>query len=412
MSTPAPRHDPYFALRYPAYRWLLTGTLTMYSGFFLQSLVMGWQVYELTHDPLSLGLIGLAEALPCLALTLFGGWAADRWDRRHLSVGSTSLLLACALLLLGFNLHPHLWRVWPFYAIQALAGVGRAFFRPATQSLGTDLVPKEAYQNAATWRSSIQHLSRALGPALGGLLYAFGSGRLAYSVEVLLMATSVYAWTRIRAKAPLPDAALPIWRGLTEGITFIAGKRLLLAAITLDLFAVMFGGALALLPAFASDVLRIGPQGLGLLRAAPALGSVLMAIGLAHHGTIYRAGRVLLASIAAFGLCCIAFAFSTSFGCSALLLLASGAFDNVSSVLRATLIQTLTPRELMGRAQAVNGLFIASSNELGAFESGLAARLLGLVPSVVMGGCLSLAAVGVAAWRVPELRKLKRIVTT
>lgn len=409
MNPAPPLHDPYQALRYPEYRWLLTGTLTMMSGFFLQSLVMGWQVYELTRDPFSLGLIGLAEALPCLALTLFGGWAADRWDRRRLSVASTALLLGGAVLLLLLSFRPQLQSAWPFYAIQALAGVGRAFFRPATQSLGTDLVPREVYQNAATWRSSIQHLSRAVGPALGGLLFAFGGGRLAYAVEVLLMAVSVFSWTRIRTSIPQPEVASPIWQSLSEGIAFIAGKRLLLSAITLDLFAVMFGGAVAMLPAFASEVLRIGPQGLGVLRAAPALGSVLMAIGLAHHGALQRVGHVLLASIAAFGLCWIAFAISTSFGLSIALLLASGAFDNISSVLRATLIQTLTPRELMGRAQSVNGLFIASSNELGAFESGLAARLVGLVPSVVFGGCMTLLVVAGTAWRVPELRRLGRI---
>jgi hypothetical protein len=223
------------------------------------------------------------------------------------------------------------------------------------------------------------------------------------------MGISVYAWTRIRTNLPKPEVALPIWQSLSEGIAFIAGKKLLLSAITLDLFAVLFGGAVALLPAFAKEVLRIGPQGLGVLRAAPALGSVLMAVGLAHYGTLQRAGRVLLVSIAAFGLCWIGFACSTHFGLSLLLLLASGAFDNISSVLRATLIQTLTPRALMGRAQSVNGLFIASSNELGAFESGLAARWLGLVPSVVFGGCMTLAVVAVTAWRVPALRKLRRI---
>ena len=409
MSSTAPRHDPYLALRVPAYRWLLTGTLTMMSGFYLQSLVMGWQVYALTHDPFSLGLIGLAEALPCLALTLFGGWAADRWDRRRLSLAATALLLGGATLLLLLSFRPHLTSAWPFYAIQALAGVGRALFRPATQSLGTDLVPREAYQNAATWRSSVQHLSRALGPALGGLLFAFGSSRLAYSVEVLLMVISVFSWTRIRTEFTRPEVTLPLWRSLFEGFEFIAGQRLLLSAITLDLFAVLFGGAIAMLPAFALEVLRIGPQGLGILRAAPALGSVLMAIGLAHHGPVQRAGRVLLVCIAAFGVCWIGFACSTHFGLSLALLLASGAFDNVSSVLRATLIQTLTPRALMGRAQAVNGLFISSSNELGDFEAGLAARWLGLVPSVIFGGCMTLFVVAVAAWRVPELRKLRRI---
>ena len=405
-STP---HDPYLALRFPEYRWFLGGCLAMMSGFYLQSLVMGWQVYALTRDPLSLGLIGLAEAVPCLSLTLLGGWAADRWDRRNLSVASSCVLFAGGLFLLLLSFRPQLRSAWPFYAIQALAGVGRAFYRPATQSLGTDLLPRDVYQNAATWRSSVQQLSRAVGPALGGLLFGLGDARLAYAVEALLMGFSVFTWVRIRSHFGRTAEVMPIWRSLAEGIAFIARGRLLLSAITLDLFAVMFGGALALLPAFASDVLRTGPQGLGLLRAAPAVGSVLMAFGLAHRGTQERAGRALLLGVAAFGACWIGFALSTSFGLSLVLLLASGAFDNISSVLRATLIQTLTPRAMMGRAQAVNGLFISSSNELGAYESGLAAHWMGLVPSVVFGGCVTLAVVAVTAWRVPELRKLGRI---
>ena len=405
---PSP-HDPYQALRHREYCWFLIGTLAMMSGFHLQSLVMGWQVYELTRDPLALGLIGLAEAIPCLALTLFGGWAADRWDRRILAIASALLILSGAVMLLTLSFRPNLRVVWPFYAIQAVAGAGRAFYRPATLSLGTDLVPRDAYQNAATWRSSVMHLSRVVGPALGGLLYGFGSGRLAYGVEVALMAFSVYAWVTIRSTFVRQATVTPILRSLTEGITFIYRKKLLLSAITLDLLAVMFGGAIAMLPAFASEELRIGPQGLGLLRSAPAAGSVLMAFALAHYGAFRRAGLVLLWSIAAFGGCWMAFAVSTHFGVAVVVLLASGAFDNVSSVLRSTLIQTLTPREMMGRAQAVNGLFISSSNELGAYESGLTAHWMGLVPSVVFGGCVTLAVVAVTAWRVPALRKLERI---
>ena len=193
-------HDPYQALRFQDYRWFLAGSLCMMAGFQMQSLVMGWQVYDLTRDPMALGLIGLAEGLPFLALTLIGGWAADRWDRRRLSALSTAILLGGALLLLALAYRPALRAVWPFYAIQAVAGAARAFYRPASPALGTELVPREVYQNAATWRSSSIHLARVAGPALGGLLYGFGSARLAYGFETFLMLFSVAAWVAIRTR--------------------------------------------------------------------------------------------------------------------------------------------------------------------------------------------------------------------
>jgi len=408
-AEPTLPHDPYEALRYGEYRWFLAGVMAMFMGFQMQSLVMGWQVYEITHDPLALGLIGLAEAVPFLALTLFGGYAADRRDRRALSLLSMAVLFLGALLLLVLSFRPELRVAWPFYAIQALAGVGRAFYRPASQALGTELVPREAYQNASTWRSSVFHLAMVLGPAAGGLLYGFGSARLAYSVEVVLMAFSLFSLSRINAKPRLATGSASVVASLREGITFVFGKKLILSAISLDLFAVLFGGAVAMLPAFASEILKVGPQGLGILRAAPAVGSVAMSFALAHRPPLQRAGRTLLWCVAAFGLCWIAFAYSKSFVISLVLLAASGAFDNVSVVLRGTLVQTCTPPEMMGRVQAVNSFFIGSSNELGSFESGLTAKYLGLIPSVVLGGCMTLATVGFTAWKVPELRKLKQI---
>jgi MFS family permease len=382
----------------------------MQAAFQMQTLIMGWQLYDLTRDPMALGLIGLAEAVPFLGLTLLGGWAADRWSRQLLSALATSVLLLAALLLLGLNWIPALLRAWPFYLIQFVSGIGRAFYRPATQSLGTDLIPPEAYGNAATWRSSVMQSARVAGPALGGILYAYGSARLAYGAEAALMAFSVFSWARIRFPAgPAPAVRAPLGVSLREGIRFMFGDRLILSSITLDLVAVLFGGALAMLPVFAREVLGVGPRELGLLRAAPAAGSVLTALVLAHLGPLRHAGRALLGAVAGFGVCWILFALSRSFGLSLLLLLATGAFDNVSAILRNTLVQTRTPGPLMGRAQAVNGLFIGSSNELGAYESGLAAHLLGLVPSVVLGGCCSLLAAAVTAWKVPELRRLGRI---
>ena len=402
-------HDPYQALRHREYRWFLLGCAPLFMAAQIQSLVMGWQVYELTHDPLSLGLIGLAEALPFLGLALLGGWAADRWERRNLSLAAMSLLLVGAIILLLLNLGPLPRAAWPFYLIQGLAGFARAFFRPAYNALGTELIPREAYQNAATWRSSVFFSATVIGPALGGLLYGFGGPLCAYGTEAGFMAFSLFALSRV-ARRPRPAAAAASFaRSLLEGVRFVFSHRLILSTLSLDLFAVLFGGAVALLPAFASDVLHVGPRSLGLLRAAPAVGAVMTSVVLAHWPQSRGTGKTLLACVAAFGLTWIGFAWSTNFLLSWVLLAAGGAFDNVSVVLRGTLVQMKTPPEMMGRVQAINGFFIGSSNELGAFESGVAARLFGLQPSVVLGACVTLVVVAVTAWRVPELRKLSRL---
>jgi MFS family permease len=400
--------DPYQALRFREYRNFLAGSVALTMGTQIQTLVMGWQVYHITRDPLSLGLIGLCEAAPFLGLTLSGGYAADRMDRRQLSLLALAALLLGAALLLALNLGAAPRLVWPFYAIQALAGAGRAFYRPASQALGTELVPMEAYLNAATWRGSSMQLAQVLGPALGGLILGYGSAFLAYLAEALLMASAVVAMLLV---APRPRALRhpQLLKDLGEGVAFVFKHQLLLGSMSLDLFAVLFGGAVAMLPVFASDILHVGPQGFGLLRTAPAAGSVLMGLWLAHHPPQRRAGLVLLCCVAGFGLAWIGFALSWSFWLSMALLVLSGAMDNVSVVLRNTLLQARTPPEMMGRVQAVGGFFIGSSNELGAFESGLAAKLLGLIPSVVFGGCMTLGVVGLTGWWAPELRKLKKI---
>ena len=408
MSEPTP-HDPYQALRFPEYRWYLFATWAMSVATLIQSVVIGWQVYEITHSALSLGLVGLAEAIPCLALTLLGGYAADRMDRRTLSLLAMTVLLAGGVALYLLNLKGTPTTAWPFYLIQAGLGVGRAFSRPASHALRVELVPRECLVNAATWNSSTFQAAMVLGPAIGGLLFGFGSARLAYGVEVALLVLSMSAMAVLK---PHPRTTTPqggMLRSLGEGLGFVWNHQVLLGAMSLDLFAVLFGGAPALLPIFAADVLKVGPQGLGVLRAAPAVGSILMAFVLAHRPAMKQAGRSLLLSVACFGLCWIAFAFSTSFTLSLLLLAVSGALDNVSVVLRQTLLQLRTPSHLMGRVSAVSSFFITSSNEIGAFESGVAARVLGLVPSVVFGGLMTLGVVGVTAWKAPELRRLKRL---
>lgn len=409
MSEGPSSADPYLALRHPEYRAFLLGALVLFMGTQIQTVAIGWQVYGLTGDPLSLGLVGLCEALPFLALTLLGGHAADRMDRRMLTLLSALPILAAGLGLLAANLHGNPSQVGVFYAAQVLAGAGRAFHRPATQALGSELVPREAYANAASWRSAVFHTAMVAGPALGGLLVA-ASARLAYGVEAVLMAAGLLCLARIRPRPrPAEHGDRPALDGLFEGVRFVFREKVVLGALSLDLFAVLFGGAAALLPVFARDILQVGGLGFGVLRAAPAAGSILMSVLLAHRPPLRRAGRTLLLCVAAFGLCWIGFAFSRSFVLSLVLLAASGAFDNVSVVLRATLVQTFTPQPLMGRVAAVNSFFIGSSNELGAFESGLAARLLGTVASVVFGGVMTLVVVAGTAWRAPQLRKLDRV---
>lgn len=413
MSDPA--SDSLAALRVPAFRTFMGGMFGIFLATQIQSTVLGLQVYELARATRGIGeaawavgLIGLSEALPFLALTLFGGWASDHYDRRVLSLwGLLGLMLGAAWLLV-LNLHGAA-ALWPFYAVQALSGVARALFRPASQALGTELIPKDLYGNAATWRSTLFHTATVAGPAVGALLYAWKGPLWTYGVMTtcyLLGALSLLALP----PRPRPEgAATSVFGGLAEGIRFVFSQQVVLAALSLDLFAVLFGGAVAMIPAFALDVLHAGPRSVGWLRAAPALGAVLMGLWLARHGMFRRAGLTLLICVGAFGLTWILFAFSPFFWLSLLLLALGGALDNVSVVLRSTLVQTYTPQALMGRVSAVNSFFIGSSNELGAFESGAAARLLGLIPSVAFGGCMTVLTVAATAWKAPALRRLRRI---
>jgi MFS family permease len=407
-------HDPYAALRDGSYRWFIASLGLATLGLQMQGVVVGWQVYDRTGDPLALGLVGLSEALPFLALALFGGHAADRVNRLRICMGTTLGLAFCSALLWiltwRFPSGPLAKAVWPIYGIIFLTGIVRAFYRPANMALGTDLLPKALYANGSTWRVSVFHGGMVAGPALGGLVYAWRGPAAAHFLVMTLLAGGLLGLFFIRhTPRPVAPRQGSILASLGEGLRFVFSQRLLLGAISLDLFAVLFGGAVAVLPVFAREVLQVGPQGLGALRAAPAVGSVLMGISLAHLPPLRRAGRTLLLCVGAFGLCMIAFALSRSFLLSLLLLAASGAVDNVSVVLRATLLQSLTPAHMLGRVSSVNQVFIGSSNEIGAFESGLAARFLGLVPSVVFGGCMTLLVVAATAWKVPGLRKMDRI---
>jgi MFS family permease len=412
MSEAEPQHDAYVSLRNPAFRWFVASMVAMTLGTMIQATVVAWQVYALTQDPLALGLVGLAEAIPFIGAALYAGHVADLYDRKRLSLVAISVQTACALALLAFTLRPGFLsptRVWPMFAVVFASGLARSFLQPARTALGAEIVPRETYANAVAWRSSLWQFAAVVGPALGGVLYGFSGAKLSYAVEAALCAAGLLLFARVAyTRAPAAAQENSISENLTVGIRFLLTQPELLGAQVLDLFSVLFGGATALLPIFASDYLHVGPQGLGVLRAAPAAGAVLISVVVAHR-RLRRAGRMLFICVAAFGACWIVFALSRSFWLSLAVLFVSGMLDNVSVVIRSTLLTVRTPPALLGRVSAVNQIFIGSSNEIGSFESGVAAKLLGTVNSVLLGGLVTLGVVGVTAWRTPALRNLDEL---
>jgi len=369
---------------------------------------VGWHVYEITRDPFALGLIGLAEVIPYFCFALFAGYAVDHLPRRKVGMAACLGLGGTALLLGGVasGRVPTSGTTMIYVAI-ALGGVVRAFFAPVNMSLMARVLRREHFARAAGVSSVNMQTALVVGPALGGLLVATGGKTLAYLVAAAFALLAAIAVITIRVtEPPLPAERAPIFRSIGEGLRFVFNHQVVLGAQALDMFSVLFGGAVALLPAFINEILHEGPEALGILRAAPAAGAVLVGLWLARNPPHGHAGRLLLWAVAGFGLCIIGFALSTSFWLSALMLMLSGMCDGVSVVLRSTILQLATPDHMRGRVSSINGIFIGSSNELGAFESGLAARLLGLVPSVVFGGCMTLLVVGATSKLAPRLRRL------
>jgi MFS family permease len=406
------RHDSFAALRFPNFRRYIGGLLLLVVSIHVQGTIVGWQIYDLTGDPLALGLIGLAEALPFIGSALWAGHVADLHDRRRVVLWAMGVLVACSAALFALALSHGLslpLRIGLIYAVIVVSGVARAFLHPARQALGAELIPRAVYPNGITWRTTTWQASAVLGPALGGLCYALGGAALAYGLDTMLMAAGLVWMWRVRHVSPARPPIEGLWHErVLSGIRFVMGERRLFGAMTLDMFGVLFGGATALLPIFAKDILQVGPTGLGLLRAMPAIGAVTISVLLMRHPPQRHVGRLMLWSMAGFGLAMIGFALSTSFWLSGLLLALAGGFDMVSVVVRSTLLTVVTPEEMLGRVSAVNSIFVGSSNEIGSFESGLAAKLLGTVPSVVFGGVMVLGVVGVVSQRFPGLRRLQR----
>jgi MFS family permease len=377
----------------------------------MQAVVFGWLIYAHTKDPMSLGLIGLAEAIPAVGIALFGGHLADRFNRKKLILLNLGCLFLITLFLSAFTYDERagfeFMGTLPLYFLIFLTGVVRGILSPSIAAFAAQLIPRKQYGNASAWSSTVWQLGAVTGPALGGFIYGFTNAFYASCTIGFFIAASLICYLFI-APRPLPSTLKSenLLASLMTGIRFVKNNNVMLSAITLDLFAVLFGGAVALLPMFADQVLHTGAEGLGLLRAAPAFGAVIMALYLAYRPPLVHAGRTLLWSVAGFGVCMILFALSRNFILSMTLLALSGMLDAVSVVIRGTIMQALTPDEMRGRVSAVNTIFIGSSNEIGAFESGLAAKLLGLVPSVIFGGCMTLLVVLFSWKKAPSLRTL------
>lgn len=379
----------------------------------IQFVVLSWQVFQLTHDYLSLGLLGLAEAIPAVGLALFGGYVADRYDRRKIIIIVMAAQFLCSATLMFTSIYYEKHSTgtisaFPFYGIMFCVGLLRGFYSPAQMPLMTQVVPREAYANSSAWNSTFWHVAVVLGSAGGGLLLGFFGKFVTYSIVIAVLLIGLIQMIRI---SPQPLRIVLREEGMLvsirQGIRFVFGNQMIFGAMLLDLIAVLFGGATALLPVFASDVLHVGEKGFGFLRAAPFVGSVIIALYMTKHPPLKNAGRKLLLCVACFSLCMIFFALSRDFYLSLIILAVSGVFDNVSVVIRSTILQFYTPDEMRGRVASVSTMFISSSNEIGAFESGFAAKLLGLIPSVIIGGGIALASVGTTMIWLPKLRKLE-----
>lgn len=399
-------------LRNPRFVGLLVYRLLAMLSYQIVAVTVGWHVYELTRDPLALGMIGLTEVVPYFCFALFAGYAVDHLPRRKLGMFACLGLLVTTLMLAGVasgTLPAGAFGIGTFtiFAAIAINGVVRAFLSPVYMSLFARVLKREHFARGAGVSSVVMQTGLVMGPALGGVLVAWGGKTSAYLVAAAFALAAAIAIVSLRVTEPPPPAErAPVFRSIGEGLRFVFNNQVVLGAQALDMFSVLFGGAVALLPAFIHDVLHYGPEALGVLRAAPAAGAVLMGLWLARHPPQKHAGRLLLWAVAGFGLCIVGFALSREFWLSALMLMLSGMCDGVSVVLRSTILQLSTPDEMRGRVSSINGIFIGSSNELGAFESGLAAKLMGLVPSVIFGGCMTLTVVGATAKLAPKLRRL------
>ena len=407
------KNDPYAALRFREFNIFLGVRFAMVFAWSMQFVVIEWEVYSITKDPLSLGIIGLMEVIPAVSLALFAGHIVDQKEKR-------GLLMKCILgfSVISFGLFLLTWPrvvgdistnvvLYSIYFLVFLGGIVRAFLGPTIFSLFSLIVPKKVYPNAATWSSSVWQMGSVVGPAIGGILIHWIGVHWSMCLIFACSLIALITLLQIPEKPILnPKIGENVFKSLREGIKYVFGTRVILGAITLDMIAVLFGGAVALLPIYAQDILEVGPQGFGVLRAAPAVGAIITMFTSAYFPLNKNAGMKLLAAVFGFGICMIVFGLSSIFWISVMALFFSGMTDGISMIIRQTILQLKTPDHMRGRVASVNSMFVGSSNELGAFESGLTAKLMGTVTAVVFGGCMTLITVLITGVVSPKFRKL------
>jgi MFS family permease len=404
--------DPYASFRYPEFRYLIAASFLLTMALMIQEVAIGYELYRITHDPLALGLIGLVEAIPFISFTLYGGHVADRSSKRKVLMWSVGGIALSSVMLQFFTrqqdqIHQPVLLVAIYGAIFVI-GLCRAFLSPTATSLRGILVPPALFENAATWGSSSWQVGAILGPAAAGFLYAWIGFANTLLVVTLFVVSSFLLYSKIKDR-PIAQTARhdSVFASIKEGIRFVFNTKIILYSISLDLFSILFGGVMAILPIYAQDILNVGAEGLGILRAAPSIGATLILFLLSRFSPMEHAWRNLLIAVTGFGVCILIFAVSPWMLVSVAALFLSGAFDSISVVIRATILQVMTPDEMRARVMAVNGIFLASSNEVGAFESGTAAKLFGTVPSVLFGGTMTLLIVGWVYFRTGDLLKVK-----
>ena len=412
QSTIINKKDPYAALRYKEFRSYLGMRFFFTFAYQMQAVIIGFHIYHLTKDPLALGLVGLCEAIPAISIALYGGYVADKSEKRGLLLKVFIGVFICSLVMLvvtSSQMHPYVpvkYIVPIMYLMVFGIGIARGFFSPATFSLMAQIVPKEIYPNSSTWNSSSWQAASIIGPAMGGLIYGFFGITATYSVILFFIGIALICIFFLK---PHPPTYIPkdnIIKSLTEGVKFVFNNKMMLGAMSLDLFSVFFGGAVALLPVFANDILKVGSEGLGFMRAAASSGAVITMLLMTRFSPMNKPWRNLLIAVTGFGTSIICYGLSKNFYLTLVFLFMEGAFDSVSVIIRSTIMQLLTPDQMRGRVSAVNSMFIGSSNEIGAFESGLTAKLMRTVPAVVFGGSMTILVAGITYMKTKRMTKL------
>lgn len=408
------KHHSFAAFRYPAFRAYIIARFLFIMVLTMQATLISWKVFEITKDPFSIGLIGLVEFVPAVIMAIYSGYIIDRTDKKkllHLSIAANLILTILFTYITSqyaADAYSQAMILVCIYGIAFCTGIARAFSGPASFALVSSLIPKKKLPNAISWHMSTWQIAGVGGPAIGGILYGAIGITFTFSLMVMLMALSVAVLFFIGPKPPqFTVSREPMLKSIQEGFKFVWKTKEILGVLSLDLFAVFFGGATALLPYFSEVILKTGAQGLGILRSAPGIGAIAVMLVINFFPMRKNQGRTMLLCVAGFGMTMIVFGLSNLFWLSFAALLVSGLLDGISVIVRSTILQTKTPEQMKGRVSALNSIFIISSNELGAFESGFASRLMGVVPSVIFGGMMTLGIVGYTWFKIPSIRKLK-----